>query len=373
MACTGAGAPGPARPSGSSARSSPASRPAASTGAARRATIAPMCASANGRRRIRVWIWIDRSPSMAFVSELAQASKVERATVLGLAARRSAGARRRARRPDRPHAPDRDARRHRALRRSARARRTPFRRKRAIAAADSARGALESGADRRFPQRGERGSRRDRHTVGAGRARPGADDRRSDRGDVPLRRPCRISSARTARRACARRARKACARPISRGSPRHREAVRAACAARGWGFALHRTDRPAAQALLALRMRLEGPDSAGSPLPSSRAAPDVRPSARLRRARRSRRARRLLVALYIFLRVTPPRPREICFRRFACCSASIPRSRRRTTRPGRCCCCGIAIAAAIILAMAGPIWNALPLAGGRAGAAARRC
>jgi uncharacterized protein (DUF58 family) len=44
----------------------------------------------------------------------------------------------------------------------------------------------------------------------------------------------------------------------------HRDAVRAACAARGWGFALHRTDKPAAQALLALRMRLEGADRNGS-------------------------------------------------------------------------------------------------------------
>jgi len=40
---------------------------------------------------------------------------------------------------------------------------------------------------------------------------------------------------------------------------RHRDAVRAACATRGWDFALHRTDKPAVQALLALRMRLEGP------------------------------------------------------------------------------------------------------------------
>jgi len=39
----------------------------------------------------------------------------------------------------------------------------------------------------------------------------------------------------------------------------HREAIRAACAARGWGFALHRTDQSAAQALLALRARLAGP------------------------------------------------------------------------------------------------------------------
>ncbi len=42
----------------------------------------------------------------------------------------------------------------------------------------------------------------------------------------------------------------------------HREAVRAACAARGWGFALHRTDASAAQALLALRARLAGPEPA---------------------------------------------------------------------------------------------------------------
>jgi uncharacterized protein (DUF58 family) len=40
---------------------------------------------------------------------------------------------------------------------------------------------------------------------------------------------------------------------------RHREAVREACALRGWSLAIHRTDRPAAEALLALRMRLEAP------------------------------------------------------------------------------------------------------------------
>jgi uncharacterized protein (DUF58 family) len=42
----------------------------------------------------------------------------------------------------------------------------------------------------------------------------------------------------------------------------HREAIRAACARRGWGFALHRTDQSAAQALLALRARLAGPGPA---------------------------------------------------------------------------------------------------------------
>lgn len=38
----------------------------------------------------------------------------------------------------------------------------------------------------------------------------------------------------------------------------HRDAVRAICATRGWSFAIHRTDRPASEALLNLRMRLEG-------------------------------------------------------------------------------------------------------------------
>jgi hypothetical protein len=33
--------------------------------------------------------------------------------------------------------------------------------------------------------------------------------------------------------------------------------VREACLSRGWSFTVHRTDRPAAQALLALRMRIE--------------------------------------------------------------------------------------------------------------------
>ena len=37
----------------------------------------------------------------------------------------------------------------------------------------------------------------------------------------------------------------------------HRERIRASARSRGWSFAVHRTDRPASEALLALRMRLE--------------------------------------------------------------------------------------------------------------------
>ena len=42
----------------------------------------------------------------------------------------------------------------------------------------------------------------------------------------------------------------------------HREAIRQAAHQRGWTLLLHRTDRPASEALLALRMRLEA-DIAG--------------------------------------------------------------------------------------------------------------
>jgi uncharacterized protein (DUF58 family) len=37
----------------------------------------------------------------------------------------------------------------------------------------------------------------------------------------------------------------------------HRDVVRQACQSRGWSFTVHRTDRPAAEVLLALRTRLE--------------------------------------------------------------------------------------------------------------------
>jgi uncharacterized protein (DUF58 family) len=49
----------------------------------------------------------------------------------------------------------------------------------------------------------------------------------------------------------------------------HRDAIGAAARARGWSFMLHRTDRPASEALLALRMQLDadldrGPDRWGA-------------------------------------------------------------------------------------------------------------
>ena len=85
-ASTAAAAPAPARPSGSSANSSRATARTSSTGAARRAPITSMCASASGRRRTRFWLWPDLSPSMDFRSHLAPMTKRDRALVLMLAA-----------------------------------------------------------------------------------------------------------------------------------------------------------------------------------------------------------------------------------------------------------------------------------------------
>ena len=103
-ASTAAGAPGPARPSGSSAPSSPARR---------RSAIDWRRSARDDHLYVRereweaahtVWLWIDRSASMDFVSDLAQAPKIERALVLGLALADTFVDARRARRPARPDA-----------------------------------------------------------------------------------------------------------------------------------------------------------------------------------------------------------------------------------------------------------------------------
>ena len=45
----------------------------------------------------------------------------------------------------------------------------------------------------------------------------------------------------------------------------HRDALRDACRSRGWSFAIHRTDQPASRALLDLRMRVEGAQGGAQP------------------------------------------------------------------------------------------------------------
>ena len=67
----------------------------------------------------------------------------------------------------------------------------------------------------------------------------------------------------------------------------------------------------------------------------------------------------LLAALYIFLRVTPPRPREILFPPLRLLLGLDPKEQTPHRTPWPLLLLRIAICAAIILAMAGPIWNAL--------------
>ena len=210
-----------------------------------------------------VWIWIDRSPSMAFVSELAQASKIERATVLGLAAadllvrggervgligltrplatrgviERFAEAIALDERLSGVAAPlppqvALNARSKVVLISDFLSDAEAIRRMIGALSAQGARGQALMIADpieETFPFQG--------HTEFVG-----AD------GSTRLRAP-RAQGLREA---------------YLIKLAAHRDAVRAACAARGWDFALHRTDRPAAQALLALRARLEGPGFAGA-------------------------------------------------------------------------------------------------------------
>ena len=67
----------------------------------------------------------------------------------------------------------------------------------------------------------------------------------------------------------------------------------------------------------------------------------------------------LLAALYIFLRVTPPRPREILFPPLRLLFGLNPRDQTPHRTPWPLLLLRIAICGAVILAMAGPIWDAI--------------
>ncbi|MBE7219466.1 MAG: BatA domain-containing protein, partial [Caulobacteraceae bacterium] len=65
----------------------------------------------------------------------------------------------------------------------------------------------------------------------------------------------------------------------------------------------------------------------------------------------------LLPVLYWLLRVTPPRPREIPFPPLRLILDQRPREETPSRTPPWLLLLRLAVAAAIILAMAGPIWN----------------
>jgi uncharacterized protein (DUF58 family) len=210
-----------------------------------------------------VWIWIDRSPSMAFASPLAQASKVERAVVLGLAVADLL-----VRGGERVGLI--------GLTRPLATRGVIERFANALALDERL-----SGAGAPLPPRTPLGARSKVVLIGdflsedsAVRAAIDALSAQGAQGQAlmiadpieetfPFQGHTEFVGAEGTLRLRAPRAQGLREAYLARLT-RHRDAVRDACAARGWGFAIHRTDRPAAQALLALRTRLEGPDLAGS-------------------------------------------------------------------------------------------------------------
>jgi uncharacterized protein (DUF58 family) len=205
-----------------------------------------------------VWIWIDRSPSMAFVSDLAQASKIERATVLGLAAADllvRGGERVGLLGLTRPLATRGVIERFAeaiALDERLTAARAPLPPREALAA----RSKIVMIGDFLSEDTAIRGIIDGLSAQGAqGQALMIADPIEET---FPFEGHTEFIGAEGGARFRAPRAQSLRAAYLAELA-RHRDAVRGACAARGWGFALHRTDKPAAEALLALRMRLEGP------------------------------------------------------------------------------------------------------------------
>ncbi|MGD0640353.1 MAG: DUF4159 domain-containing protein [Roseiarcus sp.] len=75
----------------------------------------------------------------------------------------------------------------------------------------------------------------------------------------------------------------------------------------------------------------------------------------------------LLAALYIFLKVTPPRPRQAVFPPLRLLLGLNPKDATPAKTPWPLLALRIAIAALVILAMAGPIWNLSPSSGVGAG------
>jgi len=75
----------------------------------------------------------------------------------------------------------------------------------------------------------------------------------------------------------------------------------------------------------------------------------------------------LLAALYIFLKVTPPRPRQAVFPPLRLLIGLDAKDATPAKTPWPLLALRIAIAALVILAMAGPIWSVSPTSGAGAG------
>ena len=208
-----------------------------------------------------IWIWFDRSPSMAYASSLAPCAKVDRAAVLAFALADLAvrGGERAGLIGLTPPLAGRDV-----IERFAEA-----------VAAEERRGAVATGLPPAAPLKPRTkaaligdflsDASAVEETIGGFAAR-GAEGQALMIADpieetFPFEGHTEFLAAAGSERLRAPRA-QSLRDPYLARLAAHREAVRAACVARGWGFALHRTDASAAQALLALRARFAGPELA---------------------------------------------------------------------------------------------------------------
>ena len=251
--------PAPARPSGSSASSTRRATPATIIDWRRSASSDHLYVREREWEAAHTfWLWPDVSPSMAVPQPPGadRQARPRRGADAGL--RRAAGARGRAHRPDGRDAAAGQPQGQRAHRRGAgHARVDP-----ALQASlpPPARLSRFSTAllfsDFLDPPRGHRPAHQ--RAGGRRRQRPSRAGARSGRGDAGLRGPHGVPRA-GRRRALGRRSRRDVApAPTRRSSPRTAPRSPRRHSRVGWSFLVHHTDRPAAEPLLTLTMRLQG-------------------------------------------------------------------------------------------------------------------
>ncbi len=151
---------------------------------------------------------------------------------------------------------------------------------------------------------------------------------------------------------------------------RHRAAIRAEAARGGWSFAVHRTERPASEILLALHARMSA--SADAPAaPAAGRADDGRGRPMMAGLPLAFASPLILLGLlalpvlWWLLRLIPPRPRRIAFPPTRILFEIEPKEETPARTPWWLTLLRLLLAALIIIAAAGPFGIRRPRARGR--------
>ena len=194
------------------------------------------------------------------------------------------------------------------------------------------------------------------------RARPCRADRRSGRGDASPIPAASSSSSRKAPAAITAGRAETWRNDYQALRRHHRAAIRAETERLGWSFTIHRTDRPATELLLALHARM------GAGAHAARVASRQRADA----ARERRMIAGLPLAfaqplvllgllslpvLWWLLRLVPPRPRRINFPPTRLLFEIAPKEETPSRTPWWLTLLRLTLAALVIIAAAGPLWN----------------